>query len=247
MSEPHRFRLIACEIMFREISLCAARSRSIVDTTFLPKGLHDMGERKMSARLQEEIDRVDTAGTEAVLLGYGLCNNGIRGVHARLPLVVPRAHDCITLLMGSKEKYAAYFPANPGTYFKSPGWIEREGDPNQNADSITTQLGMNRTYEEYVEKYGEENARYLMDMLGGWLKNYRKLVYIDTHTGDFPAYKQQTQDEARQRGWEYEEIDGSLDLLQRLLDGDWSPADFLVIPPGRTAGPTFDEAIIGAA
>jgi hypothetical protein len=243
--DPRRFKLIACEIMFREISYCASRSRNIVDVTFMTEGLHDMGERKMSTRLQEEIDRVDIAGYEAILLGYGLCNNGIRGVHARLPLVVPRAHDCITLLMGSKEKYAAYFQANPGTYYKSPGWIEREGNSRQNADSIITQLGMSRSYEDYVAKYGEEKARYLMSVLGDWLKNYKKLAYIDTHTGDFQVYKEQTREEARRRGWEYEQIDGSLDLLQRLLDGDWDPAEFLIIPPDRTAAPTFDDGIIG--
>lgn len=245
MAEVPRYRLIACEILFREICYCLSRCKPIVDVSFLPKGLHDMGERKMSARIQEEIERVDTTKYDAILLGYGLCNNGTRGLRSTLPIVLPRAHDCITLLMGSKEKYSLYFQESPGTYFHSTGWIERNTDPNDTPDSIPSQLGINRNYQEYVEKYGEDNARYLMDMLGDWLKNYKKLAYIDTHIGDFEAYKALTRDQARERGWEYEVVEGNVSLLMRLVNGDWNTQDFLVIPPMRGLRPTFDQDVIG--
>jgi hypothetical protein len=244
MDVARRFKLVACEIMFREISACVSRSQNIIDVAFLPKGLHDIGQIKMSNRLQEEIDETDASRYEAILLGYGLCNNGICGVHASLPLAAPRAHDCITLLMGSRQKYSDYFQKNPGTYFYSPGWIERNTSQGLGEETIPTQLGINGTFEEYAAKYGEDNARYLMEVLGNWLKNYTKLAYIDTHTGDFERYKQQTQAEARERQWDYEEVDGSLDLLQRLVDGDWDAKDFLVIPPGRTIKPTYGDEVI---
>jgi hypothetical protein len=252
MDEPRRYKLIACEIMFRELSYCAALSRNIIDIDFMPKGLHDMGERKMTALLQAAIDEVDTSRYDAILLGYGLCNNGTRGLRATLPLVLPRAHDCIALLLGSRQKYSAYFEAHPGTYYKSPGWIERSQDPgddpsNGNPDSVMTQLGIHRTYDEYVAKFGEENARYLMEMLGDWVKNYTRLVYIDTQVGDSSGYKQQTEAEAAQRHWEYEELPGNTGLLQRLLDGPWDPGDFLVVPPSQTLMPTYDDNIIGLA
>lgn len=109
-------KLIACEVLFREICYCAAGCSNIVDITFMEKGLHDVGAKKMSEKLQAEIDRVDAEKYDAILLCYGLCNNGISGLRSPLPLVIPRAHDCITLLMGSKEKYRAYFDKNPG-YF----------------------------------------------------------------------------------------------------------------------------------
>ena len=245
MKSPRRFKLIACEIFFRELSYCISQSQNIIDVVFMPQGLHDIGEGKMSTRLQNEIDRVDASQYEAILLGYGLCNNGIRGLHSSLPIVVPRGHDCITLLLGSKAKYAEYFQKNPGTFFKSTGWVERDGDPANNQDSIISQLGMNRTYQEYVAKYGEENARYLMDTLGDWLKNYKKLAYIDTQIGDFQRYKDQTREEAQERGWEYEEVQGSVELLMRLLNGEWDSESFLVVPPNRTLKPTYDDEIIG--
>ena len=72
--------LLACEIMYREISYCVSRSKNIVDVKFIRKGLHDVGEKEMSAALQGEIDQVPTGRYEAILLGYGLCSNGIRGL-----------------------------------------------------------------------------------------------------------------------------------------------------------------------
>jgi hypothetical protein len=246
MQPTRRFKLIACEILYREICHCVSRCNTIVDTVFMPKGLHDIGEQKMSARLQEELDKTDISRYSAVLLGYGLCNNGIRGLRSKLPLVVPRAHDCITLLLGSKEKYADYFQKNPGTYFKSTGWMERDSDSSANSESCMSQLGMNRTYQEYAEQYGEENARYLMETMGDWLKNYKKLAYIDTQVGDFGSYKEQTRAEAKERNWEYEELQGSVDLLLRLVNGAWDERDFLIVPPNCTIKSTFDENIISS-
>ena len=46
-----------------------------------------------------------------------------RGVHAqRCRIAITRAHDCITLLLGSKERYAEYVAQHPGTYWYSAGW-----------------------------------------------------------------------------------------------------------------------------
>ena len=178
------------------------------------------------------------------MLGYGLCNNGISGLHASIPLVVPRANDCITLLLGSKEKYLDYFEHNPGTFFKSPGWVERDVNPNDSEESVTSQLGMNKTYQEYVEKYGEENAQYLTELLGDWFKNYKKLAYIDTNIGDFQEYKELTRQQATDKGWEYEEVQGSVSLLARLLSGVWDAEDFLVVPPTKIIQAVYDNEVI---
>ncbi len=238
---PKRFKLITCEIFFREICFCLSQTKNIIDVVFMPKGLHDIGEKPMVSRLQEEIDKTDYSKYEAILLGYGLCNNGIRGLHAEIPLVVPRAHDCIALLMGSRKKYDEYFNQNPGTYFKSTGWIERDTNLHENEMSITSQLGMNRTYQEYVDQFGEEHARYLMDTLGDWFRNYKKIAYIDTQIGYFTEYKNITKKMAEEKGWEYDEISGSTVLLMKLLNGEWDSNDFLVVPSGKQIQTAFDH------
>lgn len=247
-----RLIILACEIMYREISYCVAQSRNIVDVKFLKKGLHDLGEEEMSKTLQGEIDQVPKDKYEAILLGYGLCSNGIRGLTTEeIPLVVPKAHDCITLLLGSKERYRDYFDKHPGTFFRSTGWIERntpEIGEDGRARSTITQLGLGRTFEEYVEKYGEDNARYIIETLQGWsgTRNYDTIAYVDMGIGDFEEYEEQARKEARDKDWKFERLQGDISLLKRLVDGEWNPNDFLVVQPGQRIVPIYVDDIIRA-
>lgn len=212
---------------------------------FCEKGLHDIGAQGMSGRLQAEIEAVKNGPYEAILLGYGLCSYGTTGLRSRLPLVLPRAHDCITLLMGSKEKYLAYFNQNPGTYYKSTGWVEHGTSSLDNPSSTVSLLGM-KTYEEYVKKYGEETAQYLMETLTN-MQHYDRFTYIDTGVGDFPEYRREVQRLATEKNWKYEVVQGNINLFMRLVNGAWDEADFLVIPPGHTGRPSYDEAIVACA
>ncbi len=243
MDPKKRFMVIACAVLHRECYHCAAQCTNVLDIHLCEKGLHDMGTAEMSGRLQAEIDMVPADQYDAILLAYGLCSNGTMGLHADIPIVLPRAHDCITLLMGSKEKYREYFDQHPGTYFRSSGWIEREKPYLDNPDSIGSQMGMS-TYQDYVEKYGEENAKYLMETLGEGLDNYDRLAYIDTKVGNADQYKTDTEREAAERNWKYELIDGNTDLLLKMFNGDWSDEEFLVIQPGQSMEPSHDAGVV---
>ena len=230
-----RLKLIACEVLYREV--CAAVSRSVnqVDLEFLPKGLHDRGSGVMCARLQEAVDRVNGDSYEAVALGYARCGNGLAGLVARSrPLVIPRAHDCITLFLGSRERYLDYFHAHPGVYFKTSGWIER----GQNLDQ---QISLD--YDDLVERYGEENARYLRWEL---MKHYRQFTFIEMGVEPDRRFEEQTRNEAAVRGWEFEKISGDMGLLQRLVDGPWREHEFIVAPPGSRVVARGEDAILGA-
>jgi len=241
-----RLIVVACEIFYRELCLAVAQSPNTVDLLFLPKGLHDVGAQRMSARLAEAIQSVDTSRYEAICLGYGLCNNGIIGLTARdIPLVIPRAHDCITLFLGSHQRYLEYFHANPGVYFQTPGWIERGDDLSQHGpDSIARKMGLLDSHDEWVAKYGEENARYLIQQLGNLARNYGKIAYIRTHTGCDEVFEKIARRKAEERGWRFEVLDGDLRLIRALVDGQWSEHEFLIIPPGGRVAPSFDDQII---
>ena len=198
-----RLLAIGCEVFCREAAAAIAQSPYIVDIEYMPKSLHDIGEQPMSSRLQNQIDlalasRPREAWPDAIVLLYGLCNNGIRGLHAPVPIVIPRAHDCITLLLGSRARYDEHFQANPGTFYRSPGWVERDSDPDANPASVTSRLGITRDYAKLVEKYGEDNARYLMETMGDWLKNYHHLCLIDTGVGPHETYRKICEDQVKE-------------------------------------------------
>jgi len=141
-----RLKVIACDVLNREISFLSSQSRCYVDVSFIHQGLHSTPD-KLRTFLQQEIDKANeefqynyhstAPHYDFIILAYGLCSNGITGLKSgKIPLVVPRAHDCMTLLFGSKEKYKEYFDANPGTYWFSSGWIERSFQPSEQKYSV---------------------------------------------------------------------------------------------------------------
>jgi hypothetical protein len=238
-----RVRAICCEIIYREACMLAAKTPHVVDLDFLPKGLHDIGAERMSARLQEKIDEVDPEVYDATLLGYALCNNGTAGLVAtRTKLVVPRAHDCITFFMGSRERYKSYFDAHPGTYFRTTGWSER-GEAGEEDGSIHDQLGTNSTWQEYVEKYGEDNAKYIMESLGGWRKVYTQMTYIDMGLPPDEVHAEAARGEADDNGWTFDHITGDWTLLEKMFRCDWTPDDFLVLEKGQAVEASYDDCI----
>ncbi len=243
-----RYKLVACEILYREICWAVARSPNRVDITFLPKGLHDLGQPGMFSRLRETLSSLDLSGYDALLLGYGLCNNGIVGLAAQtIPLVVPRAHDCITLFFGSKERYLEFFYANPGVYFKTTGWIERGESLEQlGPQSVQRRTGLDMTLEDLVAKYGEDNARYLWEQLRQFHQRYHTLVFIEMGIEPDDRFERQVREEAARRGWRFQKVQGDLRLIRNLVDGQWDEEDFLVVPPGNRIAPSFDERIIVA-
>ncbi len=237
-----KLKLISCEVLLREMCDAAARSPHQVDVEFLPKGLHDLGGRRMADELQARIDAVPAGAYDAILMGYGLCGNGLHGIEARHTLVVlPRAHDCIALLMGSREAYQRYFDEHPGTYYRSTGWLER-GKGLQQLTHVTE--GMDVSLEDMIAKYGEDNGRYLYEELTRYRSTYQRLTYIATGLEADSRFEEEARWEAADRNWQFEKLAGDLILVRRLLNGDWGGGDFVLAQPGERLSAAYDGSII---
>ena len=185
---------------------------------------------KLRTELQEKLSEAE-GSYQAVLLGYGLCGNGVLGLSCPIPLVIPRAHDCISLLLGSRQRHEDFTLQHPGCYFFSPGWIDESKFPGRDNDRLLL--------EEYTAKYGPDNADYLLEVERGWRKHYRKAVFIDWNLPGKERYIRITRDSAAYLGWEYDEIAGDPALLQRFLNGDWDNDDFFILQPGQPIPETF--------
>lgn len=238
---------LACEVLARPLYLCAAHSPHIIDIQLMQRGLHNQPAQLRSA-LQAAVDQASQKPYDAIVMGYGLCGQATGGLTARgLPLIIPRAHDCITLFLGSRSRYQEQFEQFPGTYWYAQDYIERDdGSGGSLVMGASVEDDSEKTRAEYVEKYGQDNADYLMEVMGAWKKHYQRAAYLDLGVGDGSQVESKARDQAARRGWTFDVVAGDMVLLRRLLQGDWS-ADFLRLEPGQKLVMTYDDAVIGCA
>ena len=239
-----KLKCLSCEALTRLAYLCAAYSPHQVDVELFQIGLHNTP-LDLRAILQEQIDATVNQGYDAIVLAYGLCGQATAGLVARdIPLVIPRAHDCIALFLGSRARYNEQFEDQPGTYWYVQDYIERrEGAGTSLSIGAGLDTNMDEVYDDYVAKYGQENADYLMEVMGAWQQHYQRAVFIDMGVGDGKLVEEETQAEAARRGWSFERMTGNLVLIRQLLDGDWG-ADFLVVPPGEQIAMAYGDDVV---
>jgi len=242
-----RIKCIGCEALARLIYYEASFSPHIIDIDIIKLGLH-ADPSGLRGILQAKIDAVPLAEYDAVVLGYGLCGKATFGLTAReTPLVIAKAHDCITLFLGSRARYTDQFENQPGTYWYALDYLQRNTDPGTTLSLGAAEMGndLKATYQSYVEKYGEDNAEYLMSVMGAWHAHYQRAAYIDMGVGDGKGVEAQARADAERRGWSFERLSGDRRLVHQLLFGEWGD-DFLVLKPGQSIVMRYDNEVIGA-
>ena len=208
-----RYLVIACNIMNDELLRFQSNGVSFF---FLEQSLHRTPQ-KMKPIIQEKIDRAAEENWDYIILSYGLCSNGILGVKAiRHPVVIPRAHDCIALFLGSRERYLEEHRKEPGTYYLTKGWIEEGKSP----------LGI---YREYCQRYDQETAEWV---IREELKNYTRIAFVEMGTDLSGTLRDHARENAEFLHMRYEEMKGSLEFFQKMLQGGWNE-DFIILKPGE--------------
>jgi hypothetical protein len=244
MTDRLRLTVIACSSLRPELEMLAADAKTAITFRHLEMGLHERSAGALHDALQSAIDA--ETDCDAVAIGYGLCNRGVVGLKARrLPVVIPRAHDCIGMLLGSSQCYLDQLQTQPGTYFQSAGWLEHS-QANVRQPNFTFGPNSNVTRERLVERYGEEDADYLLEQFAGFTKHYARLAYIATEAPASARWEAAAKEMADKRNWTFERLPGDLGWLRRLLNGEWNAREFLTLQPGERVILTFNESLIGA-
>jgi hypothetical protein len=104
----------------------------------------------------------------------------------------------------------------PGTYYLTKGWVEEKKSP----------LGI---YEEYSGRYGKETAEWV---IREELKNYTRIALVDTGLQLTEIHREHARENARFLNLRYEEIKGSLELFEKMLQGTWDKG-FVILNPGE--------------
>lgn len=226
-----RYALIACEVMTRTLEAALPLSNHELTIEWIDLGLH-ITPKLLHQRLQEIVDGLDPAAYDAVLLLFGLCGKATTiTAPPGLPIVMPRAHDCITLYLGSADRFQQEFDSEPGTYWYSVDYMARNTDHNNMLGAVS--MGMeDEEYARLVERYGKETADMIHQTLTGWQAHYSRAVFIDDGQGDDAPYRQHASDKAAKEGWAFRVMHGDNRLVEMLVTGQWPEDEFLVVPPG---------------
>ena len=243
-----RYLLIGCPVLQRELELAAAAAPNAITFRWLEIGLHERPAAALCEALQSAVDEAEREDFDAVLLGYGLCNRGLVGLAARSrPIVIPRAHDCLGILLGSTGRYLEQLESEPGTYFQSAGWVGQAsltGGVGQPVFTLGPAARLSR--EALAEKYGEDNAGFLLEQLAGFTSHYRRLAFIDTPVQALEERADVARGLAEKRGWQFDRLPGDLGWLRRLVAGEWDEEEFQLLQPGERLVLRSDEGLIGA-
>ncbi len=208
-----RTLVLACATVLEEILPLLPEGMSYLELDF---GLH-LRPQNLKQALQDAIDEASQEA-DTILLGYGLCSMAVAGLKANnCTLVVPKVDDCIAIFLGSRDAYTAQAAKEPGTYYLTKGWIEV-------SDTLLDE------YERMAERYGVAKAERIMGLM---LKNYTRMVYIDTGHQDQGQYQDYARMVADKFQLRYEEIEGADTIVRKLIQGPWDD-DFVVAEPGQT-------------
>lgn len=240
-----KLKLICCEVFMRPACLTAARSPHTIDLEFTRLNSHVLPD-VLQKLIQEKID---AAGSDydAVLLGFGLCGNSTAGLRAgTVPLVIPRAHDCCTIFLGSRDKFLEYFRDNLSAEWSTDGYIERGGEDYLRETEVGRQLGLGSGYAELIDKYGEENAKFIWETLHPGVES-RELTFITTPNISHHKYLDAFKSFAMEKGKQLRILEGDLRLIENLINGKWDDEDFLTVPPGKAISAIYDHKTVMCA
>lgn len=239
MNPLPRIALIACRVFEDEIALHGGNSPHIVETRYLEVGLHDQPDNLRKA-VQAEIDAFDVKDDiDAVVLAYALCGLGTAGLRAgRHRLVIPRGHDCMTVFMGSKEKFACQQAACPDSYYYTPGWMKAGRCPGPGR--------LESLREEFSQKFDPDDVDFLIESEKANWAQHGRAVYLDLGTPGADDKAAEAEEAAKGLGWKFERLPGDPTLLKDLLAGRWDSGRFQIIEPGGGLDHSPDENIFRA-
>jgi hypothetical protein len=242
--------ILACEMIEDETLLALERAlppERRPPLVWVEASLHERPQ-KLQAALQELVDRLDEGARSCqpitvkslrlgdepaaeriieaevepegdLILGFGYCGGGLSELvsHERR-LIFPRADDCISIFLdGGHDRGIAARDAH--AYYLTKGWFCHQGT-------------MRDSFTDWVERYGEERAKHIRDMV---FVNYERVSLIETGAFDVDEWLPFSKQRAHELELDHCVVPGSVTLLERLFAGDWDTPDIMVLEPGEPA------------
>jgi len=235
-------KLICCDVFLREACLFISNSPLVIYPEFTELGSHEQS-AALREIIQKKIDDAEGKDFSYILLGYGLCGNALSGIRARsVPLVLPRAHYCCTIFLGSRERFTECFGENLSSPWSSTGYMERGTSYIHKTDTGKL-LGLDKSYDDFVKEYGEENAQYLWETLHPE-ETASELTFITTPETEALGAGCLFEEKATHDGKTVRHLEGNMRILKGLIHGTWNDEEYLIVKPGQKVEGVYDRTLI---
>lgn len=232
--------IISCDVFLDELEFFTKKnSIAPLVIKYFEVFLHNTPD-KLRGVIQELISEVDREfSPKNILLLCGLCGNATIGLYAnRSTLIIPRVHECISIFLGSTERYMEVKKKYPRCYFCSPGWNRSKLLPGRELDE--------KVRLDYEEKYSEdkEMADDLFEMFKSQYKEYTGYLYSDFSLKNREANLDICKENAEYLGWSVTELEGDSSLFEDALLGNWDEKRFLKVHSGERIEPEYRDGKI---
>lgn len=209
-------KIISCRIFKPYLDMITHEDHQVFDIDYIDIDAHDTP-NLLNRQLQEKINQY--SNYDLILLFYGICGNATKGLfNPNGKLGIIKTHDCLGVLCGSNHRYNELLASTPDLRWRC---------------LATTTLDRSQKYFEYYEMFGEENAKYLIDVL-----------YVQNQTLHYLSMDTQDDDLAIAKLKEHEVviIKGNLSRMRAILSGN--EGDVLILERYQKPQFLYDEDFI---
>lgn len=206
--------ILACSSLVRHVNAAQAKMETNYPLIIVDRKYHvEPKEMKQQIfeRLQKLPERVDT-----VLAAMGFCGGSWNKAPSEKRIVIPRADDCISLLLHADDARHPNLKEEGHFYLR---------------DSDTTSYSLIAMKQNLCTKYGIRKGQSIFD---SWFASYTDVDIIDT--GEYDCYSEEYIAEAKKNAdiihCRLNHVNGSNMLLEKLVSGRWDQ-QFIVVEPGQ--------------
>ncbi|MGL4392880.1 MAG: DUF1638 domain-containing protein, partial [Fusobacteriaceae bacterium] len=197
---------------------------------------NDDNPSKLRELITKEIRKAEgNKENEKIILLFGLCGNSVAGISSVLPIVIPKAYDCCAVFLESGKKFYENFSERLSAEWYTSSHLEKIEELKKTNEKFKIKYS-SESLELYIEKYGEENGRFLYETL---ITEKKDVVFIKTQDEN----DEKNISNLKKQYNKVEVLDGGNSFIKKLINCD-EDEEILNLKIGEKITPTYDENVI---